>query len=73
MVNRGCCGAGKYNGELPCLPIGDTLCANRNEYIFWDAYHPTQAVNELLARRTFEGPPADVSPINVKQLSALVL
>lgn len=72
-VNKGCCGAGKYNGELPCLPVIDTLCTNRNQYIFWDPYHPTQAVNEIMGRLSFVGTPADIYPINVRQLAALAL
>ncbi|KAG0620335.1 hypothetical protein M758_4G208400 [Ceratodon purpureus] len=73
VVNRGCCGAGKYNGALPCLPVVERICTNRNEYIFWDAYHPTQAFNEILGRRTFLGPPSDISPMNIQQLSMLQL
>lgn len=71
VTNRGCCGLGKYKGQLPCLPVVGGLCPNRNKYIFWDPFHPTQAVNELIGRRFFHGPPSDVSPMNVYQLSQL--
>lgn len=73
VVNEGCCGGGEYNGQLPCLPVVDQLCSNRDEYVFWDAFHPTQAVNEVLGFRSFGGPISDISPMNVQQLSRLRL
>ncbi|HEY4933355.1 MAG TPA: SGNH/GDSL hydrolase family protein [Terriglobales bacterium] len=34
----------------PCFN-GTTVCANPNQYLFWDGSHPTTAVDELLAQR----------------------
>ena len=73
MVNEGCCGAGTYNGQLPCLPVIDSLCTNRSEYVFWDPYHPTEAVNEILGNRSFVGSSSDIYPINIRQLSRVQL
>jgi len=29
------------------------LCKNRNEYVFWDAFHPSDAANAILAEKFF--------------------
>ncbi|CAN1178696.1 GDSL esterase/lipase At1g71250 [Linum perenne] len=68
VVDRGCCGIGRNQGQITCLPYA-VPCTNRNGYVFWDAFHPTQAVNSILARRAFSGPPRDCYPINVQQMT----
>lgn len=68
VLDRGCCGVGKMNGEITCLPF-ETPCPDREEYIFWDAYHPTSAVNVLLGKMAFCGGPDLVYPINIQQLA----
>ncbi|KAL5703993.1 hypothetical protein ACHQM5_022476 [Ranunculus cassubicifolius] len=65
--DAGCCGIGRNQGQVTCLPYS-VPCFNRNEYVFWDAFHPTEAVNSILARRAYEGPPNDCYPVNLKQL-----
>ncbi|OVA05804.1 Lipase [Macleaya cordata] len=68
--NQGCCGLGKNQGQVTCLPL-ETPCTNRKEYVFWDAFHPTEAVNAILAQRAYSGPPSDCHPINVKQMAQI--
>nr|GMD72735.1 GDSL esterase/lipase At1g71691-like [Ipomoea batatas] len=68
VVDRGCCGVGKMNGEITCVPL-ETPCPNREEYVFWDAYHPTSAVNVLVGKMAFSGGPDLVYPINIQQLA----
>ncbi|XP_073036783.1 GDSL esterase/lipase At1g71250 [Primulina eburnea] len=70
VVDRGCCGIGRNQGQITCMPWS-TPCANRNEYVFWDAFHPTQAVDAILAHRAYAGPPSDAYPINVQQLAMI--
>ncbi|GAB2210729.1 hypothetical protein Droror1_Dr00016012 [Drosera rotundifolia] len=70
VVDRGCCGLGRDQGQITCLPYA-VPCANRTQYVFWDAFHVTEAVNSLLARRAFFGPPTDCYPINIQQLALL--
>ncbi|XP_070024844.1 GDSL esterase/lipase At1g71691-like [Nicotiana sylvestris] len=70
VINRGCCGIGRNRGQITCLPL-QTPCPNRDQYIFWDAFHPTEAVNILFGRRAFNGGPELVYPINIQQLAAL--
>ncbi|XP_010540156.1 PREDICTED: GDSL esterase/lipase At5g55050-like [Tarenaya hassleriana] len=49
-VEAACCGRGKLNADLPCLPVAK-YCPDRTQYFFWDLYgHPTEA-----AARSFVG------------------
>ncbi|OIW21820.1 hypothetical protein TanjilG_11555 [Lupinus angustifolius] len=61
VTDRACCG---------CLPMS-TPCRNRSEYVFWDTYHPTQAVNNIIIDRALTGPPSDCYPVNVKQMAQM--
>ncbi|XP_020208509.1 GDSL esterase/lipase At1g71691-like, partial [Cajanus cajan] len=70
VINRGCCGIGRNRGQITCLPF-QTPCPNRNQYVFWDAFHPTEAVNILMGRMAFNGNHNFVYPINIKQLAEL--
>ncbi|KAL1209445.1 GDSL esterase/lipase [Cardamine amara subsp. amara] len=70
VVDRACCGVGRNQGQITCLPF-QTPCLNRSQYVFWDAFHPTQAANSILARRAFYGPPSDAYPVNVQQMTLL--
>lgn len=68
--DRGCCGLGRNQGQITCLPFVPP-CPNRNQYIFWDAFHPTQACDAILAQRAYSGPPLDCHPINIQQLALI--
>ncbi|RVW83641.1 GDSL esterase/lipase [Vitis vinifera] len=70
VVDRGCCGLGRNQGQITCLPM-QMPCLNRNEYVFWDAFHPTTAANVILAQTAFYGPPSDCYPINVQQMALI--
>nr|GMC56850.1 GDSL esterase/lipase At5g37690 [Ipomoea batatas] len=49
--NTSCCNVDTSVGGL-CLP-NSKLCLNRSEYVFWDAYHPSEAANLVLAGKIF--------------------
>lgn len=68
VLNRGCCGIGRNRGQITCLPF-QTPCSNRDEYIFWDAFHPTEAVNIIMARKAFNGDQSVIFPFNIQQLA----
>nr|XP_004250819.1 GDSL esterase/lipase At1g71250 [Solanum lycopersicum] len=68
--DRACCGVGRNQGQITCLPY-QFPCLDRSKYIFWDAFHPTQAVDAILAQRAYYGPPSDCYPMNVQQMAAL--
>ncbi|CAM6106093.1 unnamed protein product [Calypogeia fissa] len=72
VVNEGCCGGGTYRAQVLCQPTA-SVCSNRKEYVFWDAYHPTEAANLILAKQMYTGGVKAVTPMNVKQLLALQL
>ncbi|KAF1893787.1 hypothetical protein Lal_00002317 [Lupinus albus] len=68
VTDRACCGLGRNQGQLSCLPMS-IPCTDRIEYVFWDAFHPTEAVNNILVSKAFTGPPSISYPINVKQMA----
>ncbi|KAL6992333.1 hypothetical protein U1Q18_010439, partial [Sarracenia purpurea var. burkii] len=43
---------GRNNGQITCLPL-ETPCPNRNEHLFWDAFHPSEAANIIVGRRSY--------------------
>ncbi|PIA57611.1 hypothetical protein AQUCO_00600380v1 [Aquilegia coerulea] len=49
--NTSCCKVDTSIGGL-CLPNAK-ICINRKEYVFWDAFHPTDAANAVIADRLF--------------------
>ncbi|KAJ7555973.1 hypothetical protein O6H91_05G063700 [Diphasiastrum complanatum] len=70
-TDSACCGAvGPYNGLIPCFPVAP-LCPDRSASFFWDAYHPSDAGNNIVARKFLDGNLNEVYPLNVRQLSAL--
>nr|XP_043613631.1 GDSL esterase/lipase At5g08460-like [Erigeron canadensis] len=68
--DRGCCGIGRNQGQITCLPLS-VPCINRDQHVFWDAFHPSQAANQILAEKAYSGPPSISYPINVKQMAEL--
>ncbi|KAI3879201.1 hypothetical protein MKW98_028768 [Papaver atlanticum] len=57
------------NASSLCLP-NQTPCTNRNAYLHWDGYHPTQRVNYEIASGCFRGS-STCLPINVQKLSRI--
>ncbi|GMY37794.1 GDSL esterase/lipase At5g45670-like [Fagus crenata] len=71
VTNAGCCGVGRNNGQITCLPL-QTPCPNRNEYLFWDAFHPTEAGNTIVGRRAYSAQSAsDAYPVDIRRLAQL--
>ncbi|MED6113316.1 hypothetical protein PIB30_069663 [Stylosanthes scabra] len=68
-IKSACCGIGKLNAELPCLPIS-VVCSNRQDHVFWDPVHPTEAATRIIVDRLFNGPSRYTSPITMRQLVA---
>ncbi|CAK8565216.1 unnamed protein product [Lathyrus sativus] len=71
VTNAGCCGVGRNNGQITCLPL-QTPCNNRNEYLFWDAFHPTEVGNTVIGRRAYNAQSgSDAYPIDINRLAQL--
>ena len=71
VVDKACCGVGKNNGQITCLPFQQP-CENRSKYLFWDAFHPTEIANVLLAKKAFTTKNKSYAyPINIQQLATL--
>ncbi|KAG6423617.1 hypothetical protein SASPL_114018 [Salvia splendens] len=71
VTNVGCCGVGRNNGQITCLP-GQRPCRNRNQYLFWDAFHPTEAANTFVGRRSYRAQKAsDAYPYDISRLAQL--
>ncbi|KAG1334146.1 GDSL esterase/lipase [Cocos nucifera] len=62
-----CCNVDTTVGGL-CLP-NSRLCSNRSEYVFWDAYHPTDAANAVIAELLFADPDMRQAPAPVSELA----
>ncbi|XP_074577917.1 GDSL esterase/lipase At1g33811 [Curcuma longa] len=69
VVDKGCCGVGRNNGQITCLPY-QTPCEDRSRYLFWDAFHPTEVANVIYARKAYESSStSDVYPMNIRRLA----
>ncbi|KAL4577741.1 hypothetical protein LXL04_013854 [Taraxacum kok-saghyz] len=67
-VKAACCGNHTQQGISDCKK-GGYLCPNRDDYLFWDAYHPSQAAAKLAADAlVFGEDPEFVTPINFSTL-----
>ncbi|MED6118930.1 hypothetical protein PIB30_007435 [Stylosanthes scabra] len=69
-TNRACCGIGRYGGMISCLPYF-IPCSNRDQHVFWDAFHPSEAVDRILALKAFNGSTSYVYAINVSQMAIM--
>ncbi|KAK4770828.1 hypothetical protein SAY87_031360 [Trapa incisa] len=71
VTSAGCCGIGRNNGQITCLPFL-TPCQNRDQYLFWDAFHPTEAANVVVGKRAYRAEsPSDAYPMDICQLAQL--
>ncbi|XP_047978197.1 GDSL esterase/lipase At1g33811-like [Salvia hispanica] len=71
VIDEGCCGVGKNNGQITCLPL-QMPCDERGKYVFWDAFHPTEAANVILARKAYGSKTrSHAYPMNIQQLASL--
>jgi len=53
-LEAACCGGGPYGAAFACNETAP-VCANRDDYLFWDANHPSQAVSAIAAQTIFAG------------------
>jgi phospholipase/lecithinase/hemolysin len=53
-ATEACCGQGRFNGMGLCTVVS-SLCADRDSYVFWDAFHPTERANRLIVQQFMSG------------------
>ncbi|KAF7151733.1 hypothetical protein RHSIM_Rhsim02G0226400 [Rhododendron simsii] len=68
-----CCGSGPYRGVTSCGGKRGVkefeLCSNPSEFVFFDAAHPTERLNEQLAQQMWSATtPRIVGPYNLEAL-----
>ncbi|XP_073000751.1 GDSL esterase/lipase At4g26790 [Typha latifolia] len=51
-VKEGCCATGTYEMGFLCNEDNPFTCPDADKYIFWDAFHPTEKINRLMANLT---------------------
>ncbi|CAL9030417.1 unnamed protein product [Prunus brigantina] len=73
-ANEPCCGG--YFPPFICFKSSGTnrssaLCTDRLKYVFWFAYHPTEAANMIIAKRLLDGDGSVSYPINIRKLKAV--
>ncbi|KAI6697554.1 hypothetical protein NL676_017673 [Syzygium grande] len=44
-----CCATGLFEMGYTCARDGLLTCQDANKYVFWDAFHPTQKTNRIIA------------------------
>ncbi|KAF4353222.1 hypothetical protein CsatB_004745 [Cannabis sativa] len=54
VTTEACCGLGKYKGWIMCLSP-EMACTDASNYIWWDQFHPTDAVNAIIADNVWNG------------------
>ncbi|EFJ34368.1 hypothetical protein SELMODRAFT_438768 [Selaginella moellendorffii] len=45
----GCCGTGRLEVSILCNMHSPGTCTDASKYVFWDSFHPTDAMNKLIA------------------------
>ncbi|KAF3787519.1 GDSL esterase/lipase [Nymphaea thermarum] len=65
-VTEACCGIGQYGGWIMCISP-QMACKNATTHVWWDQFHPTDAVNSILADNIWSGLHANMChPINLQ-------
>ncbi|XP_021898142.1 GDSL esterase/lipase At5g33370-like [Carica papaya] len=65
-----CCGQGPYNGLGICT-VASNICENREEYAFWDPFHPSEKANAVIVQQIMSGSSKYMNPMNLSTIIAL--
>ncbi|XP_062220718.1 GDSL esterase/lipase At5g33370-like [Phragmites australis] len=69
-ATEACCGQGRFNGMGLCTMVS-RLCNDRDAYVFWDAFHPTERANRLIVQQFMDGSIDYISPMNLSTILAV--
>ncbi|KAJ3680083.1 hypothetical protein LUZ60_016361 [Juncus effusus] len=61
-----CCGA-SFPPFL-CVNSSSVFCDDRTKYVFWDAYHPTETMNNIIAYKFLNDDSRAIIPMNIRKL-----
>ncbi|KAF8379714.1 hypothetical protein HHK36_029159 [Tetracentron sinense] len=71
ITTDACCGLGQYRGWIMCISP-EMACNNASNHIWWDQFHPTEAVNAILADNVWSGLHTKMCyPMNLQDMVAL--
>ncbi|XP_056175469.1 GDSL esterase/lipase At1g29670-like [Syzygium oleosum] len=71
VTTTACCGHGRKRGKISCQKY-QIPCKNRDEYLFWDLVHPTEAANVVVASKLFSDEAELFTyPFTISQLAQL--
>ena len=65
-----CCGQGPNNGLGLCT-VASNLCPNRDQYAFWDQFHPSEKANKIIVQQILSGSNEMMYPMNLSTVLAL--
>lgn len=71
-ATQACCGQGRFNGMGLCTMVS-SLCADRDAFVFWDAFHPTERANRLIVQQFMSGSVDYIAPMNLSTVLAIDL
>ncbi|KAF8690018.1 hypothetical protein HU200_041659 [Digitaria exilis] len=69
---QACCGQGRFNGMGLCTMVS-SLCEDRDAFVFWDAFHPTERANRLIVQQFMSGSVDVIAPMNLSTVLAIDL
>ncbi|WOK98755.1 GDSL esterase/lipase LTL1 [Canna indica] len=65
-----CCGQGPFNA-LGLCSAASNLCENREEYVFFDGFHPSEKACRILVAQLFNGSTEYMRPMNLSTILAM--
>ncbi|CAG7902641.1 unnamed protein product [Brassica rapa] len=73
-ADKPCCGG--YFPPFTCFKgsnqnSSQAACEDRSKFVFWDAYHPTEAANLIVAKALLDGDQTVATPFNIRYLNHL--
>ncbi|CAI0392020.1 unnamed protein product [Linum tenue] len=54
VTSTACCATGMFEMGYACARTSMFTCSNADEFVFWDAFHPTQKTNQIIANYVVE-------------------